>query len=213
MTRTTLILMRILYQLLIVIWRNYQSVLKHHGNIGTRLRYMKGLRRKESNQLKCHGTARARDTGAWVGSCLCAVVGASPKGLLRALGAHGSEGTKLLCFSFLVLYATACLSVLRMRVSQPWRPSVANPLLALGAFVRPWLTVACHAAAFVVRHLSSSGDRGRLPRRRPSSIVPRLPTTVAAFHAVAHREPSRRASWSLSWFRTVTSKACKARPY
>ena len=30
---------------------------------------------------------------------------------------------------------------------------------------------------------------------------------VAACHAVARREPSRRASWSLSWFSTVTVEA------
>ena len=44
-------------------------------------------------------TARARDRR---GPCLCAVVGASPEGLLCApvkLGAHSSESIKLVCFS------------------------------------------------------------------------------------------------------------------
>ena len=60
----------------------------------------------------CHGMARARDTGAWVGSCLCVVVGESPKGLLCALGAHGSEGIMLLCFSSLALRPENFVSVL-----------------------------------------------------------------------------------------------------
>ena len=50
------------------------------------------------------------------------------------------------------------------------------------------------------RPLSSSGDRGRLPRRRPSSIAPRPPATVAACHAVTRRPSSLvlRRPWPLA---------------
>ena len=147
------------------------------------------------------------DTGAWVGSGLCAVVGASPKGLLCALGAHSSEGIKLLCFS--------CHGTARARDTGAWVGSrlcavvgaspkdccvrlartaaraqsrfvslllsctqpVSFPGILFPSFacVRRRLGERPSQTPFGTRCFCSSlADHG-LPRRRPSSIAPRLP--------------------------------------
>ena len=124
-----------------------------------------------------------------------AVVWASPEGVLLCAWRAQQRGHKAAFFLFSCpvrnnLFPSFAQRLLCVVTSATVCRKPFWHLVLLSVLGRPWPAT---PSLF-----SSSLAFSRLPRRRPSSIVPRPPATVAACHAVAYREPSRRASWSLS---------------